>query len=207
MTRSVRRVALFDSLAEAAASSFGVGADWLVWHAPELAPGVPPEFKAAQEACRARQVIVVYRFSGSAAIKALTDEGAIVVREPADDDTLGITLASIEAGFSARNVEAAEPGAPALAQPPVETRPRRFDDATLTAIAGRAPTAACECPRHVAELLMQLSSFEAYSAGCINRSAADATLHAYLQQVALASRMLFEAALERVAHHEGWPLP
>jgi hypothetical protein len=55
----------------------------------------------------------------------------------------------------------------------------------------------------VAELLMQISSFEAYSAGCMNRSPADAELHAYLQQVAASCRTLFESALERVARHEG----
>ena len=84
--------------------------------------------------------------------------------------------------------------------------PRRYDEATLTAVAGLPPALACECPRHVAELLMQLSSFEAYSAGCTRQDTADAELHAYLQQVAGASRVLFEAALERVIRHEGLAL-
>jgi hypothetical protein len=66
---------------------------------------------------------------------------------------------------------------------------------------------ACECPRHVAELLMQLSNFEAYSAECEHRSTADADLHAYLKQVAAESRARFEAALEHVARHEGLLLP
>jgi hypothetical protein len=68
-------------------------------------------------------------------------------------------------------------------------------------------TIACECPRHVAELLMQLSHFEAYSAECRHRNAADAELHSYLQQVAATSRIRFEAALEHVALHEGLILP
>jgi hypothetical protein len=59
----------------------------------------------------------------------------------------------------------------------------------------------------VAELLMQLSHFEAYSAECEHRNAADAELHAYLRQVASASRLRFEAALEHVALHEGLLLP
>jgi hypothetical protein len=84
--------------------------------------------------------------------------------------------------------------------------PRRFDDAALTAIAGLSPSLACECPRHVAELLMQIASFEAYSAGCAHRNADDAALHHYLHQVAATSRSLFEAALERVARHEGLAL-
>jgi MerR family transcriptional regulator, light-induced transcriptional regulator len=70
-----------------------------------------------------------------------------------------------------------------------------------------SPTIACECPRHVAELLMQLSHFEAYSAECEHRNASDADLHAYLRQVATASRTRFEAALEHVALHEGLLLP
>ena len=52
---------------------------------------------------------------------------------------------------------------------------------------------------------MQLTYFEAYSAE--RRSRADAALHAYLQQVAAASRALFEAALEQLAIHEGLVLP
>jgi DNA-binding transcriptional MerR regulator len=206
LAHAAQRVAVFESLAEAARATAGTGADLLLWHAPELRPDVPPELQAAQQACRARQVAVVYRFAGSTATRALADAGAAVIREPADDEALGAWLASMEAGLSVRAAEPAPVDTPKAAQPPGAVAPRRFDDATLTAIAGRSPTLACECPRHVAELLMQLSSFEAYSAGCIDRSPADAQLHAYLQQVAGASRALFESALERVARHEGLAL-
>jgi hypothetical protein len=85
--------------------------------------------------------------------------------------------------------------------------PRRWDDAALADFAGLSSTIACECPRHVAELLMQLSHFEAYSAECRHRSPADAELHAYLQQVAASARARFETALEHVALHEGLILP
>ena len=84
---------------------------------------------------------------------------------------------------------------------------RLYDDATLADFAGLSTTIACECPRHVAELLVQLSHFEVYSAECAQRSPADAVLHAYLQRVAGSARALFEAALERVAIHEGLVLP
>lgn len=84
--------------------------------------------------------------------------------------------------------------------------PRRFDDAALTAFASLSPDLACECPRHVAELLMQLSSFERYSAACAHRHPADAALHAHLQQVAGQARAAFEQALVRIAQHEGMPL-
>lgn len=81
--------------------------------------------------------------------------------------------------------------------------PRRFDDAVLGDVAGLSSTIACECPQHLAEILIRLTQFEAYSADCRQRSPADAELHAYLQQVAGQARASFETALERVAIHEG----
>lgn len=206
LTHAPHRVAVFDSLAAAARAGAGAGHDLLLWHAPELRPDHAGELQAAQQACSAGQVAVVYRFAGSAATRALADAGVALLREPADDAALGTWLASIEAGLSRRGHDAPAAETPQPAAAPGEVPPRRYDDAALTAIAGLSPTLACECPRHVAELLMQLSSFEAYSAGCINRDPADAQLHAYLQQVAGASRALFESALERVARHEGLPL-
>ena len=53
------------------------------------------------------------------------------------------------------------------------------------------------------ELIGQLSSFEEYSAQCLNKSAQDAVVHAHLKHVAGVARTLFEDALERVAKHEG----
>ncbi len=207
LRRAGQRVAEFDSLEEVARASQGTRADLLLWHAPELRPKMAPELQRAREACRAKRVAVVYRFAESAAVRALADSGAIALREPADDDALGTWLASALASRSKRAAKRPATVVPKALLPIGAVAPRRFDDAALTAFAGLSPSLACECPRHVAELLMQLSSFEAYSAGCRSRNAADAELHAYLQQVAGASRALFEAALERVARHEGLPLP
>jgi DNA-binding transcriptional MerR regulator len=195
---------VFGSLDEAAARQ-GAALELLLVHLPELRPAdadaLLAGLQAARQACGARQVVVLYRFGAAALRRALGDAGLQAVREPADDEALGRWLATVQAPPPARPApreKATARGAPA---------PRRYDDATLTAIAGLSPTLACECPRHVAELLMQLASFEAYSAGCVHRDADDAALHAYLQQVAGTSRALFEAALERLARHEGLQLP
>jgi DNA-binding transcriptional MerR regulator len=207
LAQPLQRVAVFESLDEAAQATSGAQADLLLWHAPELHAGVPPSLQAAQRSCRARQAAVVYRFAAVSAAKAFADAGAVVVREPVDDDALGKWLASMERALWAQHKASAPREAPASpAQVSVSVPPRRFDDATLTAIAGLPPRLSCECPRHVAELLMQLASFEAYSAGCSSLSAADAEVHAYLQQVAGTARTLFESALERVARHSGLPL-
>ena len=206
--------AVFESLAEAAQAASGTAADLLLWQAPGLQASALPELQAAQTAWRARQVVVTYRFAGAAATGAFAAAGALVVREPSDDDALGAWVASLQdslaSGAEAPDTE--EPDRQPVPRDSAEwaagdVTPRRYDDTALTAIAGLSLAIACECPRHVAELLMQLSNFETYSADCANRSPADAQLHAYLRRVAGTSRGLFEAALERVARHEGLTLP
>jgi MerR family transcriptional regulator, light-induced transcriptional regulator len=81
--------------------------------------------------------------------------------------------------------------------------PRKYDDATLAHMAGISTNVLCECPRHVAEIIAQLVSFEQYSQECLNKSTEDAHLHAYLHSVSGSARALFESALQRVAEHEG----
>ena len=201
--------AVFDSLAEAAQAATGAAVDLLLWQAPGLQLSALPELKAAQDALRARRVAVTYRFAGAAATRAFAATGVMVVREPADDDALGAWVASLQGSLVAG---AEEPGRQPMARDTSglatgDVTPRRFDDAALTAIAGQSSTIACECPRHVAEMLMQLSNFEAYSADCADRSPDDAELHAYLRRVAGASRGLFESALDRVARQEGLMVP
>jgi hypothetical protein len=73
----------------------------------------------------------------------------------------------------------------------------------LQRVAAISTQVLCECPRHVAELISQLSSFEKYSNECLNSSVNDAKLHAYLSAVSGTARALFEEALQRVALQEG----
>ena len=196
-------LAAFDSLAQATRDASGSACDLLLWHVPGVQAGVPPELKAAQDAWQASKLAVVYRFAGAAAKAAFADVGACLLREPPDDAALGAWLASLQATQSTTRSGPAEENRLLLGMP---VAARRYDDAALGAIAGLSSSLACECPRHVAELLMQLASFEAFSASCIHNNAADAELHACLQQMAGASRALFESALERVAQHEGFVL-
>lgn len=210
---------VFDSLAEAAhaaASSTDAAIDLLLWQTSGLQVSVLPELKAAQDAWRARGVAVAYRFAGAAVRDALAGAGAVVAREPAGDDALRAWLVSLESALIEGADDRSDAGSStstnawsldALGLTASAVPARRFDDVTLTEFSGLSSTVACECPSHVAELLMQISGFETYSRDCANRSPADAQLHAYLQRVAGAARLLFEAALERVAVAEGFALP
>jgi DNA-binding transcriptional MerR regulator len=182
--------------------------DALLLHLPRLHADTPAALQAALRsappALRAAPCVVLYRFGPESVCTALAAQGVALLREPQPDVTLGPWLRGL---LQAAAVAPASTAAALPAEDDAPVPPRRWDDATLAAVAGASPTLACECPRHVAELLMQLSHFEAYSAECLNLDPADAELHAYLQRVAAGARARFEAALERVARHEGLPLP
>lgn len=212
LRHNTRLVAVFDDLALAQQAASDTSSDrhtidLLLWHSPSPQAADVAALSAAQRAWGAAAVGVIYRFAGAAVRQALADGGVHGLREPLDDQTLGLCLRGLTASATdgSSTVQACPPDTTGWVGGVVA--PRRFDDAVLMDFAGLSSTVACECPRHVAELLLQLSNFEAYSADCENRSPADATLHAHLKQVAGASRALFESALERVARHEGLVLP
>jgi hypothetical protein len=209
----VQLVGVFDSLAasaKAAGQPDEPTADILILQAGSLQTGVHKELIEAQDAWRATSAAVFYRFSSATARAELTDAGVEVLSEPSDDKSLRQWLATLQKndaqGRKPADVRHSTPPVPVgLIEQPVS--PPLFDDAALTQFAGLSTTVACECPSHLAELLLQVSSFEKYSSECANRSAADTRLHAYLQHVAGSARMLFEKALEQVAIAEGLPLP
>ena len=192
----------FDDAAQAAAALQGSDLDALLVQEPQLQEDWLASIETAAPAFAGVPKAVLYGFAADAVCEALATAGTALLREPQPDVVVAQWLHSLSMAATPRQVAAAkvEPS-----REPVPTR--RWDDAALIDFAGLSSTIACECPRHVAELLVQLSHFEAYSAECEHRSAADAELHAYLRQVAAASRARFEAALEHVALHEGLMLP
>jgi len=216
-------VGAYDSLDEAVQAADALGGapiDLLVWRASSLQDDAVAHLMATRDAWHAREVAVAYRFAVPTARDALVSAGASVVREPADDGALVAWLSSFgsahvfagSAPIGARNSGEPDHGIDrhlfdALTQGTSALPTPRFDDTALTRFASLSSSVACECPSHVAELLMQIASFESYSASCANRNLADAELHGYLQRVAGTARLLFEAALERVAVAEGLALP
>jgi hypothetical protein len=193
----------FDDIAQAAVRLSGSDLDALLFHEPQLHETWLAAIDAAAPTLAGVPKAVLYSYASDPVCEALASSGTALLREPQPDAVVAQWLNSL----SSRAVTAARPTL-ALTGPESEViPPRRWDDAALTGLANQSPTIACECPRHVAELLIQLSHFEAYSAECEHLNLADAELHAYLRRVAAASRAGFEAALEHVALHEGLLLP
>jgi DNA-binding transcriptional MerR regulator len=79
----------------------------------------------------------------------------------------------------------------------------RFTTEQLSRIAALTSKIACECPNHLAELIINLTAFEKYSSECANRNEEDAQLHSQLNQAAGASRLILEESLIRLMEIEG----
>ncbi len=141
------------------------------------------------------QTLVIYNFAPEAVVQAMKFSGLIVRREPISDSELAELLQSVLFVDSERAQEFGTTGAVIAG--------RKYSDETLVRVAGISTNVLCECPRHVAELISQLASFEQYSQECLNKNADDAHLHAYLRSVSGTARSLFENALEKIAQHEG----
>jgi hypothetical protein len=200
--RPVTLLGPFVDAAQAAAALRGSDLDALLVHEPQLHDGWLASIEAAAPAFAGLPKAVLYGFAADPVCEALATAGTALLREPQPDAVLAQWLHNLCLAATAPHAAADKPALSTDAVPP-----RRWDDAALADFADRSSTIACECPRHVTDLLAQLAYFEAYSAECEHRNAADAELHAYLQQVAAASRARFEAALEHVALHEGLLLP
>jgi len=186
----------FSDAPTAAAALLDSGADAVLFHEPHLLGGWRDSIIAAAPVLADLPMAVLFGYAAEAVCNALAQDGVALLREPQPDAALGQWLRGLAAA-----------SAPAPVPVPEPAPPRRWGDAALADFASLSSTIACECPRHVAELLLQLSQFEAYSAACENRNASDAELHAYLREVAAGSRARFERALETVAMHEGLILP
>jgi DNA-binding transcriptional MerR regulator len=144
---------------------------------------------------KAPQVIVLYHFGQEQVVESMKRAGMVVRREPVSDYELADLIRSALLMDAPRALGESGMGA--------TIPPRKFDDATLVHMAGILTNVLCECPRHVAEIIAQLVSFEQYSQECLNKSSEDAHLHAYLHSVSGSARAMFEHALQRLAEHEG----
>lgn len=141
------------------------------------------------------QVIVLYHFGQEHVIESMKRSGMVVRREPVSDYELADLFRASLLMDSPQAMEQTGIGA--------TIPPRKYSDATLARMAAISTNMLCECPRHVAEIIAQLASFEQYSQECLNKSTEDAHLHAYLHSVSGSARALFEHALQMVAEHEG----
>ena len=191
----VANVAQFSNLDEATSRLPIAPADALMITVTSLHDEVASQILSLGEACQSKTIAVAYAFGTGRAIQMLLLSGVKLYREP--DSRTELRQVLEELGRAAQ-------GWSATLQGGLWSRAaRRFDDQTLTEIAARSSTIACECPQHLAELIMKLTAFEKYSDECGSRSIEDTLLHRNLGDVANRALAMFESALARIAREEG----
>lgn len=195
LASSIEVTDIFSDLEAAQAGTFEKPAEILLIKVNTLHEIVMHEIEVVKATNKATQVIVIYNYGREQVAHAMRAAGMLVRREPISDYELGELIRSIltvEANHTLREVT-----------PSAMIPARKYSDETLARVAGISTNVLCECPKHVAEIIAQLASFEQYSQECLNKSTEDAHLHAYLTSVSGSARALFEHALEKVAQHEG----
>jgi len=140
----------------------------------------------------ARAAVLVFGFGARRLIEELEREGVQCLQSPVTAAELRRACFAVcgRRDASGPTVRAADVG-------------RRFDPDQLARIASLASTLACECPRHLADLINSLIAFESYSSDCQISKPADAVVHAMLRDRAAAARALLETGLMEVLQQEG----
>jgi DNA-binding transcriptional MerR regulator len=189
-------VGRLNGLDHAANELSGTRADALLVELPTVQDADLDRIQAVHAACGAAHTVVFYRFAPSAVLRRLRMAGHTVTRTTSD-------VRQVEALCRSLGRRLAQGLDMSLDEP----APPRFDEATLSRLAGAARTVECECPRHLVDLIMNLAGFERYSAECVTRNPQDESLHLELKRAAGRARSLIEEALEHVARAEGLELP
>jgi len=182
---------VFDDLSHIEREVGRVGAaDVLVVHVPTLRESMTEQVTALRNNLPVQHVIAVYSFGTEAVAEALRAKGVSVYREPVSGKEL------------ARRIASSRPVVEPLAAVGTAS-PRRFSDADLVVLTEIPSLIACECPRHLAEIVTLLVNFELYSTECASGNRPDADLHRHLLGVTSAARAMLEQALNRLVIEEG----
>jgi DNA-binding transcriptional MerR regulator len=134
-------------------------------------------------------VMVVYRFAPHRLLDQLARIGIRSAKAPLEPDDLRV----------ADTLAPSTHHAPATVH---DYRRRQFGAADLQRLAAREDIVACECPRHLANLVRDLQAFEDYTLACETANPADAVLHREVYDVIARARSLVEDALGIIAAEE-----
>jgi MerR family transcriptional regulator, light-induced transcriptional regulator len=170
--------------------------DVLLFDDPSLSPATVAAVRRLRQDSRAQLAIVVFGFGNRQTLQRLDAEGVIALASPVDPSHLA-RLCHLALGLDRPKDQGL--GRQWIQPPP----PRRYDDQFLADSARRVSGMYCECPNHLAELLVKVNAFEAYSLQCEQQAPDDASVHGLLVATAARCRALLEEALTAVMQHEG----
>lgn len=185
-------VPLPDFTAASPSEAAALDIDVLIIERPSLHDGLAEELETITQQTGVSRIVLLYSFAPLAVAMKFSTDTVACVHTPINYRELQRTVLALCSQAPERvRMEPANP---------------RYSREVLAKVAAISTTIACECPRHISEMIFALVNFEEYSANCEAKNSQDAVLHNYLRLTAATSRVAFETALEVVATHEQIPL-
>jgi hypothetical protein len=173
--RDVRRVESLSDLEQ-----YVAGLDALVIFTNGLQASLAKRIADLSSAHPSKRWMVVYEFSSAMALSELQSTGVTCLRYP---------LSPIEFSAQLKSL---------LAERGRDSAPQRpfFTAESLQTILAEQHKILCECPKHLAQLLLSLHGFVEYSENCADDSPAEALVHKKLRDIATQSIMQLESGLK-----------
>jgi len=175
-------------------------ADILVYECPSVRGDTRERVSELLKNLSVRGAIVVYGFGARGHLAGLRQTNVSVMRAPVDLEELELIARGLLYGVAASQTRHHREDSLVSAG---EIPTPRLSRDTIRRIASSSPKMRCECPHHLADIVLNLRAFEEYSEECENRNAEDAELHHFLWMSAAKARALFEDAIVRIAEVEG----
>ena len=170
----------------------------LLGHTPEA------EIAEFERALRPELTIIVYAFAKWEVIERLRGPQRQLMRAPVSARSLRSNMLGLIVKHLTQNPAKAvaapiEAGILRLEQ---QAPMRRYNDMELAALQDVRSLVDCECPNQVADLVLQLTAFETYSAQCQNKNEKDAQMHSLLARVTGHARAVLEYGLKELCAYE-----
>lgn len=134
----------------------------------------------AQQSMELTLITIVYGFASTHSIRRLRNVGITCLQAPIQITDL----------IETEHYQSAPPK-------------RRYTDKQISELLTLVPSIECECPNHIAQLLIGLNAFETYSQECENATPSDKALHSQLLELTGQARGLMEKAADQVVEAEG----
>lgn len=166
-----------DDVAAAERWLAGQETDLIVVELPTLHAGDLPGLTRLRRQAPETPALVVFRFAPQPVLEEVRSLGIQTVKAPLERHDLQLPPPGIEL------------------TPLPNVRERRFTPAELREAAALGEHLLCECPRHLADLITELHTFEDYSLECQVDSVQDAAIHREIYDTVARARALVEDAL------------
>ena len=197
---TIELVGSYENREEFSSAELAQDVDVLVVELPVLDGKSAPELRELSRHARASRTLVVFGFGSAETVAQLERSGTTALRFPVTWEEIRVLAGADRYPQKQQKTTETEGLEAGLNEEPPE---RLYDDRQLAAASTISTAIKCECPHHLADLILSLCHFEEYSARCKSQSREDAALHAYLHVTTAKARRLMEQALQKAIEVEG----